>query len=95
MTDISIETPLMRKRRGPQPRRRIDLPNGDYLQPRSDLAAELSVGERTVARMRLPVTFIGNVAYHPHNESLGIIASRIRRPGRSEVRARQRRYGER
>jgi hypothetical protein len=80
MTDTNLETPLMRKRRGPQPRRRIDLPNGDFLQPRCDLAAELSVSERTVSRMNLPVTFLGGCAYHPHNESLDIIAARIRRP---------------
>jgi hypothetical protein len=75
-----------KKRRGPQPRRRIDLPNGDYLQSRSDLAAELAVSQRTVARMKLPTTRVGGVCYHPHNESLNILASRIDRPGQEEKR---------
>jgi hypothetical protein len=68
------------KRRGPQPRRRIDLPNGDFLVPRIEFADEtLGVCDRTVARMKLPTTYIGAIAYVPHNESLNIVAASIRR----------------
>jgi hypothetical protein len=69
-----------RKRRGPQARRRIELPNGDYLEPRDVFADEtLGVCDRTVARMKLPTTYIGAIAYVPHNESLNIVAAGIRR----------------
>jgi len=69
-----------RKRRGPQARRRIALPNGDYLEPRDVFADEtLGVCDRTVARMKLPTTYIGAVAYVLHNESLTIVATGIKR----------------
>lgn len=80
MSDITQEVLAGKKRRGPQPRRRIPLPNGDYLQPREELADELGVHPRSVKRMGLPTTYMGNLAYHPHNESMNIIAGRIKRP---------------
>ena len=85
MTDTT-ETPADgdRRRAGRPPRqharKRIRLPNGDELWPRGDLADKLDVNERTVKRMDLPTTYIGNAAYHPHDESLAIVASRIKRP---------------
>jgi hypothetical protein len=80
MSDISTETAAPTKRRGPQPRRRIELPDGDYLQPRAEFAdSELGVCDRTAARMNLPTTYIGNVAYVRHNASLQVIAERVRR----------------
>src|SRR6266481_6017216 len=41
-----------KKRRGPQARRRIDLPSGDYLEPRAEFAERgLGVTDRTAKRM--------------------------------------------
>ena len=78
-----------KKKRGPQARRRIPLPSGDYLQPRDDLADEIGVDPRTAQRMKLPTVYIGAVAYCPHNESLNIIAARIRRPNQPPQRGRK------
>ena len=69
-------------------RKRIRLPSGDELWPRDDLAAELDVDPRTVKRMGLPTIYVGGAAYHPHEESLRIVAARIRRPGQPRRRAR-------
>jgi hypothetical protein len=81
MTDISTDVLAGKKRRGPQARRRIELPDGDYLQPRAEFANDkLGVSDRTAARMKLPTTYIGAVAYVKHNESLAIVAARVRRP---------------
>jgi hypothetical protein len=44
-----------------------------------DFADGIGVCEKTVARMNLPTTYIGNVAYVPHNASLQVIAERVRR----------------
>jgi hypothetical protein len=106
MTDTSTDLLAGKKRRGPQPRRRIVLPNDKTLQPRVEFADEIGVTDRTCARMNLPTTYIGNVAYVEREESLGIIAGRIRRPnqpppkrrgGRGEIAAprSQRRMGRR
>ena len=65
-----------KKRRGPQPRRSIPLPDGEVLEPRESFAIEtLGVVERTVIRMKLPTTYIGNVAYVHRNKSLRMIAA--------------------
>ncbi len=85
MSDTSITVDALgRKRRGPQPRRRIALPNGDELQPRTEFAAELGVTDRTAARWKLPTVYIGNIAYIAHDASMAIIAASIRRPGQPE-----------
>jgi hypothetical protein len=76
-----------KKRRGPQPRRRIGLPDGDYLQPRVEFAAEIGVSDRTCARMNLPTTYVGAVAYIAHDASMAIIANGIRRPRQPELPA--------
>jgi hypothetical protein len=34
----------------------------------------------------LPTTYIGNAGYHPHKESLSIIAARINRPKQGRAR---------
>jgi hypothetical protein len=73
-----------KKRRGPQPRRRIALPGGKDLQPRVEFADEIGVSDRTAARLGLPTTYIGNVAYIERNESLAIIAGRVCRPRQPE-----------
>jgi hypothetical protein len=79
MSDISTEIAAPTKRRGRQPRRRIDLPNGDWLEPRAEFADGLGTTERTVRRMNVPTTYIANVAYVPHNASMQVIAERVRR----------------
>ena len=79
-----------KKKRGPQPRRRIELPDGDYLEPRADFAArELGVVDRTAKRMDLRTTYVGNVAYVAHFASLAVVGARVRR--RNEPIARRRR----
>jgi hypothetical protein len=72
--------PDLAKRRGPPARLRIDLPSGDYLEPRATFATEtLGICDRTAARMKLPTHYIGAVAYVPHNESLELVAAGIKR----------------
>jgi hypothetical protein len=79
MSDINTETVTSRKRRGPQPKGRIDIPGSDdYLEPRVDFAASIGVTDKTVSRMNLPTTYIGNVAYIRHNEGLQALAARVR-----------------
>lgn len=71
--------------RGKQPRRRIDLPDGDYLEPRAKFAAEtLGVSDRTAARLKLPTTYVGNVAYIARGASMLLVAAGVRRPGLPE-----------
>jgi hypothetical protein len=80
-----------RKRRGPPARLRIDLPSGDYLEPRVTFAKEvIGVCDRTAARLKLPTTYIGAVAYVPHNEALSVVAAGIRRAPPSLKRRRRR-----
>jgi hypothetical protein len=70
----------------------IPLPDGDKLVPRAVLAKEtVGVCERTFKRWRLPVTYIGGVAYSPVNASLQIIADSVRRPGEPEPPPKRRR----
>jgi hypothetical protein len=87
---VSDVAPDTVKRRGPQPRRRIDLPSGDYLEPRSTFAVGIGVHDRTAARMNLPTTYIGSVAYVPHNESLNVVAARVQRRNKPPRRRRAR-----
>ena len=61
-----------------RPRTPIDL-GDDVLEPRADFAEMLQVSDRTCARMNLPTTYIGNVAFVARNASLKLVASRIRR----------------
>jgi hypothetical protein len=71
MNDTNLETPRVGGRpRRLHPRHRINLADGEFLQARSELAKELGVSVRTIARMNLPTTHVGGVAYHPHFESL-------------------------
>jgi hypothetical protein len=69
-----------RKPRGKASRRHIQMPNGDVLLPRDDLARDvIGCSPRTAQRMNLPTTYIGNVAYVPRDASLQIIADRVKR----------------
>jgi hypothetical protein len=91
MSDISTEVAAPTRRRGRQSRRRIKLPNGDYLKPRAEFAeTELGVTDRTARRMNLPTTYIGNVAYVPHAASLAIVAARVQRRNQPPPRRRRR-----
>jgi hypothetical protein len=42
---------------------RIELPDGDALVPRDDLAAELRISPRSLARMKAPTVLHGGIAY--------------------------------
>jgi hypothetical protein len=69
-------------------RQRLPIDVGDdVLEPRADFAKKLQVSDRTAARMNLPTTYIGNVAYIARNASLKIVAARVRRanPPRRET----------
>jgi hypothetical protein len=82
MSDVISETAAKPRGRPPgrQPRDRIDLPDGDYLEPRYKFAEEvLGVCDKTVARMNLPTTYVSNVAMVKHGASLKIIAEGVRR----------------
>jgi hypothetical protein len=79
MTDAITDIARSKKRRGPPARVRIDLPNSDFLEPRAAFADFIGVTDKTVQRMDVPTTYIGLVAYVPHNESLNILASRAKR----------------
>jgi len=61
-----------------RPRQHIELAS-DTLQPRREFADELGISDKTAARMNLPTTYIGNVAYIARNASLEIIAGKVRR----------------
>jgi hypothetical protein len=96
MTDTS-ETPASDARhragrpRGKSARKHIPMPDGDYLEPREEFADTIGVTNRTAQKLNLPTTYIGGMAYVPHNKSLAIIASRVRRPAQPEQPRRGRR----
>lgn len=70
-------------------RRHIALPNGDELWPRAEIAnEELGINERSLRRLNPPTTYLSNVAYCPRNETLALLAKRIRRPNQPEKRKR-------
>jgi hypothetical protein len=69
---------------------RIQLPDGDWLEPREDFAAYLRITTRTVQRMDLPTTYIGNKAYVQHNKAMQIVADGVRRPNQLDEPAPQR-----
>jgi hypothetical protein len=70
---------------------RVRLPDGDYLVPRREWAAELGITDRTARRMNLPTIFLGGgAAYVKHDASTLLVIERRmkqaneppRRPGR-------------
>jgi hypothetical protein len=72
-------------RRGPG--RHIELPTNDTLMPRKEFAEDvLGVTDKTASRMRLPTTYIGNVAHILKNESLRVVAERVHRPNQRKPR---------
>jgi hypothetical protein len=81
MSDISTA------KRRPRQGRRIKL-GDDEAQPRHEFAEEdLGVSDRTAARMNLPTTYIGGLAYILRGASLKQIAETARR--RHEPRPRR------
>jgi hypothetical protein len=73
-----------------QARQDVVLPDGEVLTPRVKFAnVDMGISERTVARMNLPTTYIGGVAYVPKNASLRIVAEHVVR--RNQPPARRRR----
>ena len=68
----------------------ISLPDGEILIPRAQFAADvLKVSDKTAARMNLPTTYIGGVAYVKRDASLKSVAGRVKQ--RNEL-ARRRRW---
>ena len=79
-TEIVASTKPHSRQPSRKPRDRINLPDGDYLEPRAKFANQtLGVCDKTVARMNLLTKYISNVAYVPHNASLQEIAKGVRR----------------
>jgi len=72
--------------RGKRQRSPIKLPSGEELVERDLMASILHVAPVSVKRMGLPTIYIGNIPHHPLNESLNIVASRIRRPQQARRR---------
>jgi hypothetical protein len=90
MSDIALTTDAPQRAPRPRARQDIQLPDGEVLTPRTNFAAILGVSERTVARMNLPTTYVGNVAYVARDASLKIVAERVRR--RNEPARRKRHH---
>ena len=68
----------------------IKLPDGEVLKPRRDFAHNvIGVCERSAARMNLPTTYIGGVAYVAENASLKIVADLVQRRNQPAKRHRQ------
>jgi hypothetical protein len=68
----------------------IHLPDGEVLEPRANFAAEMGVCDKTAARMDLPTTYVGGVAYVARTASLKIVAERVRRRNHPPQRRRTR-----
>lgn len=60
----------------------------DVLMPRREFAVDiLGVTDKTAARMGLPTTtYLSNVAHVLKNESLRLVAARVRRPNQRRAR---------
>jgi len=55
--------------------------------PRKEFAEDvLGVTDKTASRMNLPTAYIGNVAHILKNESLRVVAERVRRPNQRKSR---------
>ena len=61
---------------------------GDTLVPRRDLAAELGMTDKALARLNLPTVYLARVAHVRRDESLKEIAGRARRRHEPQRRAR-------
>jgi hypothetical protein len=91
VSDVTTTAPLLppQQRLGKLERPSIELPDGETLKPRAQFAAAIGVSDKTAARLNLPTTYVGCVAYVAVNASLKQIAARVRR--RNEPIRRRRR----
>jgi hypothetical protein len=85
---VTLTAPQPRSRLTRDTRPDIQLPNGKKLQPRFRFAEELGLSERTVKRMNLATTYIGNVAYVETEASLLVIADTLKRRNQPQRRRR-------
>jgi hypothetical protein len=85
MSDL---TTITAARRHAKKRPHIKLAD-DVLVPRHEFAEDdLGVSDKTAARMNLPTTYIGNLAYVARKASLQIVAERVRRRNQPAKRRR-------
>jgi len=82
----TLTTPRPRPTRDTRPD--ITLPNGTILQPRVRIAARAGVCEKTLARMNLPTTYIGGVAYGDPDDMLKEIGASLKRKNQPPKRRR-------
>lgn len=76
MTDSSTKEIVRRPRRTLA---QIKIP-GDTLVPRENFAHDvIGVCERTAARMNLPTTYVGGIAFVARDASLKIVADQLQR----------------
>jgi hypothetical protein len=89
-TDSPTDLPRAGRQRRRHIGRRIKMPNGDTAWPRLELAEEeLGMSEKALKRRRPPTTYIGGVAYCPHDETIKrVITDRIRRADEPRRRGR-------
>jgi len=86
VTDITLAPPRPRMRREDRPS--ITLPDGTVLDPRAKFAGDVGLSEKTVTRMNVPTTYIGNVAYVDRFASLKQIGAHVKRRNEPPVRRR-------
>ncbi len=88
MSDQSSQNTV--KSRRPHPRHHIEIA-GDVLMPRDEFALEvLGVCTKTAARMNLPTTYIGGLAFVARDASLKIVAEKVRQRNQPPARNRGR-----
>jgi hypothetical protein len=76
---MSDETINVIRRPRPEPAE-IKLPDGDSLVPRKKFVTEeVHTSERSARRWDFPTTYISGIAYIKRNESLQILADRVKR----------------
>ena len=69
---------------------RIELPDGDALVPREDLAADLRISSRSLARLNPSTTIVGGVAYVRDKATRQLLADRASKPKRKHRATRTR-----
>jgi hypothetical protein len=86
MADTSTKEIVRRPRRTLA---QIKIPGGDTLVPREAFAHDvIGVCERTAARMNLPTTYVGGIAFVAHDASLKIVANLVKRRNPAPVKRR-------
>jgi hypothetical protein len=87
MSDTTL-TPQSRATYRRELRPDITLPNGKVLRPRVRVATDLNVSERTIARMNVPTTYVGNISYIDVEATLKIIGDTLVRRNQPPKRRR-------